>query len=139
LPAFVIAAADDAIADMGPEGPHNPAFIGALFLNGTTQGWPVADVLTLVTPESAGSWGDFSGVRDLLTDCGMTSRVQQAVGDPEVVYVRYVASPAYNMESLEEQLISVRAVATLVWRPEHDRWLVHQVGDYLPPDLVPHT
>lgn len=114
-------------------------FIGALFLNGTTQGWPVNDMLTLVTPESASQWGDFSEIGRLLAGCGMTTRANRAVGDPDVVYVKYLSDPEHNMQSLEDQIISLRAVATLVWRPEHGRWLVHGVGDYVRPEQVPHS
>jgi hypothetical protein len=34
-------------------------------------------------------------------------------------------------------MIMARAIATLQFRPEIGRWLVHQLGDYCPPEDLP--
>ncbi len=49
----------------------------------------------------------------------------------------YVTDAWSTMCSLQEQIVFSRAVATLVRRPEHGRWLVPHMSDHMRPEKVP--
>ncbi|MFD1211000.1 hypothetical protein ACFQ36_02955 [Arthrobacter sp. GCM10027362] len=95
----------------------------------------------LVTPESLPAWGDFSetaGFLRSLENVGYGSQVTPAVGDPDVVYFKILSGVKQSYQALEDQVMDIAAIVTLVWRPEYGRWLVHAIGDYLRPEEVPH-
>ena len=127
------------LADAGPDSPENPVAVGAAFLNvlADPAGPNRAVLAHLVTPESLPAWGDFTDAAAMIGDCGMTSRANPSDTDPDVVYVKYVSSDGQNYRAASEMMIMVRAVGTLVRRPELGGWRVHGVGDYLAPDQVP--
>jgi hypothetical protein len=127
-------------ADAGPISPDNPVAVAGAFLSFLSEpGGPNAENLALVvTPESLPAWGDFTATAEMLRGCGMMSRSKPS-DDPAVVYVGYPTDhdgQLYQVQS--EMVIPVRAVATLVWRPELESWRVHSVGEYLRPEQVPH-
>ncbi len=123
------------LADNPTDGPWvaGLAFHAAL----THTDGPQFDMLrNMVTPESLAAWGDFSAAREHLADTGMTSRA--SIPAPGVAYVKFVSDLGQGMRSDGETMMMARAVATLQYRPECGRWLVHQLGDYcLPEDLPP--
>ncbi len=124
----------DVLAQNPPDGPWAAglAFHAAL----THDDGPQLDVLgTLVTPESLAAWGDFSAARELLADTGMTSRADRPA--PGVAYVKFVSDPGQGLKADADTPIMARAVATLQFRPESGRWLVHQLGDYCLPEDLP--
>ncbi|MDS0137561.1 MULTISPECIES: hypothetical protein [unclassified Amycolatopsis] len=128
-------------ADMGPMDPENPIAIARIFITALhgPEG-PLVDVLrAVVTPESLPAWGDFRDAAEALEGCGMTSRVSPS-DDPAVVYAKYVTDHdgvTYQVQG-GDMVLMVRAVATLVHRPEHGGWLIHGVGMPLQPEEVPH-
>lgn len=94
------------------------------------------DLPGMVTPESLAALGDFSAAREFLNGIGMTTRAD--IPAPGVAYVKFVSDPGQVMVSDGYTMIMARTVATLQFRPETGRWLVHQLGDYcLPEDLPP--
>jgi len=124
----------DVFAQNPPDGPWAAglAFHNAL----TNNNGPQLDVLRdLVTPESLGGWGDFSAARELLADTGMTSRADRPA--PGVAYVKFVSDPGQGLKSDGYTPMMARAVATLQFRPDSGRWLVHQLGDYCLPEDLP--
>jgi hypothetical protein len=124
----------DVFAQNPPDGPWAAglAFHAAL----THDDGPQLDVLrNLVTPESLAAWGDFSAARDHLADTGMTSRA--SIPAPGVAYVKFVSDPGQGLRADGDVMIMARAVATLQFRPEYGRWLVHQMGDYCLPEDLP--
>lgn len=129
-----------AVGDMGPPGPRNPVSVAARFLNAVTheEGPRLSQLRRLVTPESRDSWSDFREPAERLRGCGMTSRAQPSVGDPDVVYVKFVTEPDMAMRAPADMVINVRAILTMVWRPSLAEWRAHAVGDYVRPEDVPH-
>lgn len=98
-------------------------------------------LVNLTTPESHQAWGDFSEMAQVLSeieDWGVASMVDEAVGDSDVVYAKVIRGVDQTYEVLEEQVMNVAAIITLVWRPSFGRWMVHAVGDYVKPEDVPH-
>jgi hypothetical protein len=93
------------------------------------------ELCELVTPESLVAWGDFSTAREVLLGVGMTTRADSPA--PGVAYVKFVADQGGNMVSGGHTMIMARAIATLQFRPEIGRWLVHQLGDYCLPEDLP--
>lgn len=121
----------------------DPVSVAHLFFNAVQdhEEYQVA-LLNLTTPESHAAWGDFSEAAAFLAsidDLGFTSMVNQAVGDPDVVYASILSGVTQGYEVLDAQPVKAAAVLTLVRRPDHDgRWLVHQMGPFLLPEEVPH-
>jgi hypothetical protein len=64
--------------------------------------------------------------------------VNKAQGDPDVAYAKILSGVTQSYEVLDEQPVLAAAVITLVWRPDHRRWMVHGIGDYISPEEVPH-
>ncbi len=57
---------------------------------------------------------------------------------PGVAYVKFVSDTGQGLRADGDVMMMARAVATLQYRPESGRWLVHELGDYcLPEDLPP--
>jgi hypothetical protein len=65
--------------------------------------------------------------------------VTEAVGAPDVVYFKIMGGVTQPYQALDDQPVDVAAIITLVWRPERNQWLVHGMGQYIPPDQVPRT
>lgn len=121
----------------------DPVAVAHLFFSAVQQHeeFQVA-LLNITTPESHEAWGDFSEAAAFLAsveDLGFSSMVNQAVGDPGVVYASILSGVTQGFEVLDEQIVQAEAVLTIVRRPDHDgRWLVHQMGPPLLPEEVPH-
>ena len=95
-----------------------------------------------VTPESRPSWGDFSVARDMLPSeetRGYASETRFAEGEPRVGYLSIFRGANDTVQNIsgQEQMTAARAVLTLVWRADFDRWMVHAIGDYVHPNDVP--
>jgi len=137
-PGLVPAPAGDAVADvLAHNTPGGPWVAAAAFLEVLTDsGGTRAGVLReMVTPESRGAWGDFAAARELLTGTAMLSRASSPA--PGVAYVRFVSDPGQPMMADGPTMIMARAVATLQFRPDSGRWLVHALGDYVRPEDLP--
>ena len=125
-----------------PFDPANPLTIGLLFVNSLmSDDFTLADRQTLVTPESLGWWGDFTTARQWLAgldEPGFGSTINKAAGDPDVGYLKILPGVTTGyIVSGGEALVEAAGVVTLVWRPEHGRWMVHSLGGYVHPDEVP--
>lgn len=136
---LVSASDEEALADaMSQNRPGGAWWVALAFHNAATDevGIQVDQLRALVTPESLETWGDFSGVRELLSDTGLTSRANHRA--PGVAYVKFVSDTGRSMIADGHVMIMARAIATLQFRPELSEWRVHQLGDYcLPEDLPP--
>jgi len=134
---------DEAPAVLPPEDPTNPVFIGILFCNALADHHHYRVALgKLVTPESLPNWGDFSEAAALLAsieDHAYGSRTNPAQGAPDVHYFKILRNVPESYQLLDDQLLAGAAVLTLVWRPEHGRWMVHSIGDYLLPETLPRS
>lgn len=100
-------------------------------------------VREFVTPESVEAWGDF---REFARMCMAVDRpafgsiANRARGASDVVYVKVLSGVDKGYTLHEEGPMMAAMVFTLVWRPEHDRWLIHGAGyDHVLPEDVPRT
>lgn len=100
-------------------------------------------LLRLTTPESHGAWGNFAEAARFLSsikDLAYGSRVNEAVGAPDVVYFKLIENGGPSYQIVDAQPIPVAGLITLVWRPEYDGWKVHAMGaGPALPDDVPRT
>jgi len=130
-----------ALVAAGPPGPDNPVTVGAVFWTAVTEpeGPDLAILSIVVTPESWPGWHDFTRAAALLPGYGMAHEATPAVGDPDVVYVRYLrdTGEAHRPPS-DTVLVGDIVIATLVRRPRLGGWRVHALGDYVRPEHVPH-
>ena len=135
---LVPGSADEALADVFAHNhPGGPWIAAAAFHEVLAGDRSIrADALRgMVTPESLACWGDFSAARELLADTAMTSRASSPA--PGVAYVKFVSDPGHALIADGPTMIMVRAIATLQYRPNAGRWLVHALGDYCRPENLP--
>jgi hypothetical protein len=123
---------------------QDPAPVGQMFCDALKDPahYQVA-LRRLVTPESLPAWGDFSEaaafVQSLPDDVGTGTVAQRAHGDDNVAYFKIMSGVTESYQALEEQIVFLAGVVTLVWRPELGEWRVHAIGgDYTKPEYVPH-
>jgi hypothetical protein len=124
--------------------PRNPVSIGLMFLSALTD--PVDksndNLLWLTTPESHVMWGDFSDARalmDSIVNWGVGSLANPAVGDDSVRYMKVLPGVTANYQVKGDVLVETAAILTIVWRADHDRWMVHHLGrEFIAPEHVPH-
>lgn len=141
-PFMLMVPADTAEAEaaMGPSTQDNPIAVACAIKAGAAD--PVANLRVLqamVTPESRPAWGDFRWVHELLADCGVTTAPTKALADRDVVYVKFLTDhDGVTQQATQDGGIMVRAVMTMVHRPQLGGWFAHGLGDYLAPELVPH-
>ncbi|MFC7848574.1 hypothetical protein ACFUTU_08880 [Arthrobacter sp. NPDC057388] len=95
------------------------------------------DLHLIVTPESRPLWGSFemaAALLDCIEDPGMLQEAVYAHGDLDVCYMRIIREARDHTPTtvLDDPLL-----ITLVWRPDHGRWMVHHFGDMVHPDRVP--
>ena len=131
----------EALVAAGPPGPENPVTVGAVFWTAVTDpDGPDVEVLDIVvTPESRSHWHGFDRAAALLPGYGMAHQVAPAVGDPDVVYVRYLRDSDEPLRAPSDSvLVGDIVIATLVRRPSLGGWRVHALGDYVRPERVPH-
>jgi hypothetical protein len=132
-----------AIPDEWVRGPvsGSPAHYAALFMQALADPSANAEALdSLVTPESRPAWGDFTAAAEALN--AIVSPGLQTRGvcpAPDVAYVGVMSGVTSHMAVLGSDIVPAAAVITLVLRPEHGRWMVHQWGDYAHPDSLPRT
>ena len=106
------------MASLPEESLTNPVSVGVMFCNALSKDhvhYRTA-LSNLVTPESLNAWGDFSGPAAFLNglpDMGYGSKVNEAVGAPDVVYFKILQDVATAYEVLDEQPID--AAAVLQW------------------------
>ena len=96
---------------------------------------------SVITPESRPRWGDFQvAARKLeaIPDWGLGDSPTPAVGDPTVVYAKILPHVEESFLVTLDQHVNVAAVLTLVWRTKLGMWRVHDFGDYVKPEFVPH-
>lgn len=138
-----MASDEEAEANLPDASVQDPVSVGILFCNALDdyQNYQTA-LRYLVTPESLQDWGDFSEVAKHLQsieDRGTGSVANEAVGDPDVRYVKIMRGVSQNYQVLDAQPINLASIITVVWRKEYDRWMVHGMGpDYFLPEEVPH-
>ena len=127
-----------AVAAVAAENPDDsPVALGAaLHYALTREEGPACDFLsTVVTLESVPSWGDFTRAREMLAGTAMMSRADEPA--PGVAYVRYVADEGVSLQVDGDFALPVRAIATLVFSPENERWQVHALGDPILAEHLP--
>jgi hypothetical protein len=135
---MVPALPDDAVADLAADGPGGPLEAAAAFCYAVSRlNDEAREVLAqLVTPVSAGSWGDFSEAREMLAGLVMLSKPHIAA--PGIAHARFTDDPgsyAYVPEGTE---VPVQVFMTLTWDPDRfPQWRVHALGGYVPPQAVP--
>lgn len=121
----------------------DPLAVATTFLSLVLSGPAAADHLSrLITPESATAWGDFGAVRGRLAELGNWGLGTQAVGEGttrDVAYVKILSDLSSAFRLRGDDVVSVAALITLVWRPEAQSWLVHAFGGYVPATRVPRT
>jgi hypothetical protein len=135
---LVPASDDEVLADvLANNTPDGPWATGLAFHAALTHGdgAQLGMLRNLVTPESLPAWGDFTAARDHLAGTGMTSRADSPA--PGVAYVKFVSDTGQGLRADADVMMMTRAVATLQFRPESGRWLVHQLGDYCLPEDLP--
>lgn len=130
----------DALVAAGAPGPDNPLTVAAVFWTAATE--PDGPDLTIldvvVTPESWSTWGGFGRVATFLPEYVMAPVATPAVGDPDVVYVRFLLDTGDPMPAATDAvLVGELIVATLVRRPRLGGWRVHALGEHVRPERVP--
>lgn len=129
---------DDALRRSASLHPDSPSFSAKVFANALRSPIRNAGLLAwLVAPESRAAWGEFEPAAALLRAMrqpGIGSNAAPAFDAPDVAYVKVMENVAEAF-TLDEPIFGTEsAVITLVWRPEHGRWLVHGFGHYLRPE-----
>lgn len=134
---------EDAPKVLPPDDPENSVFIGIMFCNALAERRKYQTALgNLVTPESKSAWGDFSAAADYLAsieDHAYGSFTNAAHDAPDVQYFKILRNVQESYQVLDDQPVIVAAVLTLVWRPEHGRWMVHSIGEPLLPEQLPRS
>jgi|SRR5579859_4147898 len=127
----------EAIAAMNQNPPGGPWAVGWAFWTALIDAdGPQLDVLRyLVTPESLAGWGDFGAARERAAGTGVMSRAE--IPAPGVAYVRFPYDPDQSLQADSDVSMKARAVATLQFRLEAERWQVHAFGDYVLPEDLP--
>jgi len=144
LPPFLLmvpADEDEARAAMGSmDDQNNPLAVASMIAAASEEPTKYLRALRqLVTPESRVAWGDFRWVQEVLDGCGMTSQPNRALGDPDVVYVKFIVDDdGITKQVTQDAIVSLRAIMTMVHRPKLGGWRAHGLGDYVAPELVPH-
>lgn len=101
----------------------------------------VDELAAFVTPEAREAWGDFTVPARVLEDLapwGLGSQPKELPGLPDVRYAYVIPEVAQDMRSTAEQG-TVAVILTLVWRAEHDRWMVASFGAPVPPEGLPRS
>lgn len=133
--------APDGIAarDLASREADDPIHVGVALLNAlhATGGPDRATLATLITPESRDWWGDFRAAAALVSDCGMSSKADPSMDSDRVSYVKYIRDDGQNYRATGDVMLMIRAVATLVWRPDLGGWRAHHLGDYVHPRDLP--
>jgi hypothetical protein len=134
----------EAAAAAAPPSLADPVSVGWLFLDALTDPLTKRDALELlVTPESREMWGDFAEAAATLMHMeawGASSIAVQAMNAPDVRYVKVIAGVTQQHQLVCDSSAIYSVVLTLVWRPEHGRWMVHAFSaDYISPEHVPRT
>lgn len=122
----------------------HPALFVDVFRTALAMPQPASDALlaeALVTPESLGSWGDFSRARSVF-DTGLKISMTALYGldAPDVAYVRLVETDSDTNDSIDR--VPATMHVTVVWRPEiavvpSSCWRIHHLGEPIDPGLVP--
>lgn len=97
---------------------------------------PREQILTLTTPESRATWGDFTDAAHMVLGTGVATSVRPS-SDPDVCYLKLHLLPAGSSYYVQGDDMS-GTFLTLVWRPERGMWLIHQLGPPADPVSVPH-
>jgi hypothetical protein len=98
------------------------------------------DLHLIVTPESRPLWGSFemaAALLDFIEDPGMLKEAVYAHGDLDVCYMRVIREAKEDTALTPATALDDPLLITLVWRPDHGRWMVHHFGDMVHPDRVP--
>jgi predicted nucleic acid-binding protein len=134
---------DEAPAVLPPEDLTNPASVGLLFCQALADHRRYRPALGfLVTPESSPHWGDFSQAAAFLAeieDHAYGSFTNPAHGAPDVQYFKILRHVSESYQLLDDQIVGAAAVLTLIWRPEHGRWMVHSIGEFALPEQLPRS
>lgn len=136
---------DDALLAYEALPDWHPALFVDVFRTALTMEQPGADALlaaAFVTPESIGSWGDFSRARSIFdTGLRISMTALHAIDAPDVAYVRLVETDQHTNDSIDQ--VPATMHVTLVWRPEiavvPGGWRIHHLGEPVEPSLVPRT
>ncbi len=135
--------ADEAMRRSASLHPNSPSFSAKVFANALRSPIRNARILGwLVTPESRVGWGDFekaAGQLRAIKNPGIGSHASPAFEAPDVAYVKIMADVSQAFTLDEPSFGTESAIVTLVWRPEHARWLVHGFGAYARPDELTRT
>lgn len=94
---------------------------------------------SMVTPEVAADWGDFSGAAENFRQglsIGLNLRHLDDVRD--VSYVKLIAD-IDTATVLEASEVPPLAYVTLVWRPELGGWKIHRIGEPAVASELPRT
>ncbi|MDQ0866484.1 hypothetical protein [Arthrobacter globiformis] len=131
----------DLYAEKSQEIANDPRRIGYWFFRALhDRAKNLDDLHLIVTPESRPLWGSFeiaAALLDSIEDPGMLQEAVYADGDPEVCYMRVVREAKEHTFSTPTTMLDDPLLITLVWRPDHGRWMVHGLGDAVHPDRVP--
>jgi hypothetical protein len=131
----------DLYAEESQEIANDPRRIGYWFFRALhDRAKNLDDLHLIVTPESRALWGSFeiaAALLDSIEDPGMLQQAVYADGDPEVCYMRVVREAKEHTFSTPITMLDDPLLITLVWRPDHGRWMVHGFGDVVHPDRVP--
>lgn len=135
---------DDAAAAIANYPPNHPYMVVMGLAAGLANLENDREVLgRIVTPESRPAWGDFTpavAAFESWGDWGLGSRIQVAEGASDVAYARFFLGIPDTIRATGREELMLAAIVTLVWRPEHDIWMIHGIGpEPLHPDDVPRT
>lgn len=137
-------AEDDASYEYESLPDWHPSLFVQVFRSGLETSPDQAMILeAFVTPESAGTWGDFSRARALFASALKISMSPlYGVDAPDVAYVRLVETAEHSVTSAAD--VPATAHVTLVWRPEiavvpGSGWRIHHIGEPVPFTDVPRT
>jgi hypothetical protein len=131
----------DLYAEESQEIANDPRQIGYWFFRALhDRARNLDDLHLIVTPESRPLWGAFeiaAALLDSIEDPGMLQEAVYAHGDLEVCYMRVIREAKEHTFITPATIMDDPLLITLVWRPDHGRWMVHGFGDMVHPDRVP--
>lgn len=123
-----------------PKSHRSPSFVAQTFLEALLGLEDESDHLeAMVTPQSRCGWGDFRGAQSYMQSiqsAGISSKHSRPVEARDVAYVPVMTGTSAGYVLPAGTPTFPEAVVTLVWHEDADSWLVHSIGDFVPPEVL---
>jgi len=138
FPGMVPGSLDEAMVASGPMTPDNPWAIAFAFWDSVLRE-SNENLNLVITPESAGNWGELAALKDRTKESGLATGVYRPVYD--VAYVKLINDVGADspVQFITEGFPAMSMIISLVYRPELGGWRVHSIGQPLDPDDLPRS